>query len=248
MTSTNDSFIDEVTEEVRRERLSGWFRRYGWLVVLALLVVIGGAAWYEWRRAQAEALAELRGEVLLTALEIEDGQERVAALTELPVTGREGVVTLLLLASEQESAGDTEAAIATLDSIAATADADPLYRDLAMLKAQAIRGPNADPAVLEALAAPGAPYRLLALEQQALANLAGGDVEAARAGLAAILEDADLGDGQRDRVTALLTAIAAPAVASPVEAATAPATETAPPAVEPVAPADPAAEPAAPQD
>ena len=210
MTSTNDSFIDEVTEEVRRDRFAVWLRRYGWIVLLVILVVVGGAAWIEWRRAQAQALAALRGDVVLTALEIEDADARLAALAELPAEGREATVSRLLLAAEQRGAGDSAAAAETLAALAVDGDADPLYRDLAALKAQMIRGAEADPAVLDALAAPGAPFRLLALEQLALVDLAARRADEAVAGLTAIAEDADLGPAQRDRVTALLTALGAP--------------------------------------
>ena len=40
-----DSFIDEVSEEVRRERLYIALRRYGWIGVLAVLLLVGGASW-----------------------------------------------------------------------------------------------------------------------------------------------------------------------------------------------------------
>ena len=35
--SETDSFIDEVNEEVRRDRLYGALRRYGWIAILAVL-------------------------------------------------------------------------------------------------------------------------------------------------------------------------------------------------------------------
>jgi len=60
--SQSDSFIEEVTEEVRRERLFALARRYGWIVVLALVLVIGGAAALEWRKAQARAAAQVLGD------------------------------------------------------------------------------------------------------------------------------------------------------------------------------------------
>ena len=41
--SDSDSFIDEVTEEVRRDRLFGYFRRYGWIAAVVIVVVVGGA-------------------------------------------------------------------------------------------------------------------------------------------------------------------------------------------------------------
>lgn len=43
--SDTDSFIEEVTEEVRRDRLFGLMRRYGWIAVLAVLLLVGGTAY-----------------------------------------------------------------------------------------------------------------------------------------------------------------------------------------------------------
>ena len=60
----------------------------------------------------------------------------------------------------------------------------------------------------------GQPYRLLAAEQLALLDVAGGDTEAAVAGFRAILGDAEVGDGQGARVTALLAALGAPVEAA----------------------------------
>ncbi len=50
--SDTDSFIDEVSEEVRRDRLYATFRRYGWIAILAVLLLVAGATWNEWRKGQ----------------------------------------------------------------------------------------------------------------------------------------------------------------------------------------------------
>ena len=55
--SETDSFIEEVTEEVRRDRLFALFRRYGWIVLVLIVLVVGGAAWNEYRKAQDRAAA-----------------------------------------------------------------------------------------------------------------------------------------------------------------------------------------------
>ena len=52
--SESESFINEVTEEVRRDRLFRLARRYGWIAVVAVLVIVGAAAVNEWRKAQAD--------------------------------------------------------------------------------------------------------------------------------------------------------------------------------------------------
>ncbi len=207
MANTNDSFIEEVSEAVRREQFARWLRRWGWVVGLVLLAVVGGAAWWEWRKAGDAALAELRGDTLLAALEVPDDAARLAALSELPREGAEGVVPALLLAAEQQRQGQAEAAAETYRAVAGAAATPPLYRDLAALKALMIEGEAADRGALEALAAPGAPFRLLALESLALVEIAAGEAEAGVERLRAILSDAEAAPGQRSRVDALLTAL-----------------------------------------
>ena len=205
--NTNDSFIDEVAEAVRRERLNLWFRRWGWVLGLLVLLIVGAAAWTEWQESRRESAAEVRGEAILSAVEAPGAEDRLAALSALPLAGDEGVVAAFLLAAEQSSAGDAEAAAATLNAVATDGDVPPLYRDLAALKAQMALGENADRAALEALAAPGAPFRLLALEQAALLDLAQDRRDEAVATLRSIREDAEVTPAQRGRVDALLTAL-----------------------------------------
>ncbi|KKK62940.1 hypothetical protein LCGC14_2999320, partial [marine sediment metagenome] len=77
--SNTDSFIDEVTEEVRRERLFGFLRRYGWIAVLAVVLIVGGAAYNEWRNASERAEAQAFGDALLAALEADSPEARRTA-------------------------------------------------------------------------------------------------------------------------------------------------------------------------
>ena len=66
--SDSESFINEVTEEVRREKLFGYLRRYGWIGVAAVLLLVGGAAWNEYRNAQERDAAQAIGDALTTVL------------------------------------------------------------------------------------------------------------------------------------------------------------------------------------
>jgi hypothetical protein len=205
--SNNESFIDEVTEEVRRDRLFGYLRRYGWIGILAVVLIVGGAAWFEWQRARATAAAEARGDAMLDALSSDDP---ISALRAIADAGEAEPVRLLLIAGEQEAAGDVAAARATLDAVAALPGVDPLLRDLARLKGLMLASDLPAPerlAGLEALSLPGAPYRLVALEQIALVQLEQGDTAAARATLAAVLEDAGLSAGMAARAEALAQAL-----------------------------------------
>ncbi|MCH2075477.1 MAG: hypothetical protein MK180_01150 [Rhodobacteraceae bacterium] len=205
--SNTDSFIEEVTEEVRRDKLYGLLKRYGWIAAVAVVALVGGTAWNEYRKGQAEALAQARGDAIEVALSERDAATRAAALGEL---AENGVVEAYLAASEQEAAGDTDAAVATLTALAETADLPALYRDLAQIKRLSIDTTitgEERAIVLSALAQPGAPYRTIAEEYRALDAIEQGETAAALSTLQAILQDAEATNAQRSRVAQLVVAL-----------------------------------------
>ena len=200
--SNTDSFIDEVNEEVRRDRMNLLLRRYGWIPALIVVVAVGGTAWNEWRNAKARAEAEALGDSLMAALE-SDGPEAVGAVEA------EGDAALLvdLIAASQMEEGAAEA----LERAAATPEGSVLLRELAALGAVMAQGPdvpaNERLAALEPLTTPGAPYRLMALEQQALIRAETGETGAAIGTLREIISDAGVTAGLRLRATQLIVAL-----------------------------------------
>ncbi len=210
--SNSDSFLDEVAEEVQRDKLYGYLRRYGWIAVLAVLLIVGGAAWNEYRKAQTRAAAETTGDALLEALNQDDFAARADAIAAVDAQGPAVAVAALLTAATQEEAGDIDAAAETLAGLVTNADIPEMYRDLATFKAAML--PSDDPAArmiaLEQLAQPGQPFRLLALEQMAYAKLEQGETDAAIADLRSIVEDAAVTRGLRERAQTLMVALGEP--------------------------------------
>ena len=213
MTNQNDSFIDEVTEEVRRDRLFAYFRRYGWIAAVLVLVIVGGTAFTQWRASRAEAAAEAFGDALLAALASGCARRagRGARGDPPPDGGGARAVAAMLRASEAQQAGEPEAAVAALQAVASDGEVPVLYRDLAALKALMIGADTMDEAErragLEALAQPGAPFALLASEQLALAEIGDGETDAALTRLRAIVADAGASQGLRDRAQGLIVAL-----------------------------------------
>ena len=209
--SNSESFIDEVTEEVRRDQLYGALRRYGWIGVLAVLLIVGGAAWNEWSKAQARNAAEAKGEAILTALDAPEGEARIEGLTQVVTAEGGAAVPALLLAAEQERAGDLSGARATLEALAREPGTTQVYRDLAELKALMLADTTLPVAErlsrLQALAVPGRPFALLADEQIALAQVAAGEIDAAAQTLRRIVEDANASAGLRERAQGLMLAL-----------------------------------------
>ncbi|MFP4328425.1 MAG: hypothetical protein ACLFQL_10485 [Paracoccaceae bacterium] len=211
--SDSDSFIQEVTEEVRRDRLFRMLRRYGWIAVLAVLLIVGGAAWNEWRKGQAAEQAQATGDAILDALEQDAAEQRIAALDAIePEQPGARAIVALLKASELGAEDDDEAAAEVLDEVGMMGEDLPaVYRQIAAFKAILRR----DEALsleerrlaLEALASPGAPLRLLAEEQLALIEIEAGETEAAEERLQAILEDSEVTQGLRRRASQLIVAL-----------------------------------------
>ncbi|WP_341861370.1 hypothetical protein [Gymnodinialimonas sp. 57CJ19] len=238
--ANTDSFIDEVSEEVRRDRLYGLMRRWGWIPVLLVLAIVGGAAYLEWKSAQDRAQAEAFGDALLQALDAEDTQARIAALEAVETPSAEASIILALLtAGEAANGEDRVDAAARLRAAADAPGVARRYVDLALLKAEMLDpAPEAEARiVLEALAAPGAPYSALAEEQLALMEVRAGDLDAALDRLRAIERSAAATAGLQQRAAQLIVALESGAVLedAPVE----PAEEEASPAED--APAEEAA-------
>lgn len=203
MSNTNDSFIDEVTEEVRRDKLFGYMRRYGWIAVLLILLLVGGTAWKQWRDAQAQAKAQALGDQIFAAMDAEDPAARADALAALDVTGQAAAPKLMLEAATLQEAGKTEAAAGRLKLIADDEGFPRIWRDLASLKRVMLLGQGLSPedrlAVLAPMSTPGAPYRVLAREQEALARYELGEIEAALTIFNELIIDQDSPSNLRSR-------------------------------------------------
>ncbi len=210
--SDSDSFIDEVTEEVRRDRLFLLFRRYGWIAVALIVLIVGGASWNEYRKAQDRAAAETLGDEIITALNFEDIGARVSALQEVQAQSEGGAAVLqFLIAASQSEAGDTQAAVTGLNAIATNAGLPEIYRQIATFKALTLQDktlPAADRRLqFESLTSPGAPLRLLAQEQLALIDISEGDTTAALDRLQNILQDAEASPALQQRVSQVIVAL-----------------------------------------
>lgn len=209
--SNPDTFIEEVTDEVRRDRLFAVLRRYGWIAVLAVVLIVGGASYREWRKAQDTRAAQALGDAIMAALEAPEAQARVAALDRISDTGDAQAVVDLLAAAELMAGEDRAGAVARLEGLANAPDLSDDYRHLAVLKLVMLAGDDmpADErrALLAPLIAPGKPYRLLALEQLAYLEAGAGETGAALDHLNEIVAAAEATAGLRERAAQLIVAL-----------------------------------------
>jgi len=208
--SNPDNFIDEVTEELRRDRLYALMRKYGWIAILLVLLVVGGAAYNEWRKAGDRAAAEALGDALTAALEENDATAQATAFAAIEAEGEAGAIVAFLAASIGPEGMSAEAQ-ARLRTLAQDAELPAIYRDLAALKLISAGDMPAAERIemLTPLTTAGAPYRALAEEQMALAEIENGNGEAAISRLQALLLDDDASQDLRARALQLIVALGA---------------------------------------
>ena len=210
--SDTDSFIEEVTEEVRRDRLFLMLKRYGWIGAVAVGLIVGGAAWREYGQAQARSNAQAVGDAMSAALSAETAEARAEGLAAIATeeAGAQAVVDMARAAALVE-AEDTEAAAAVLDGIATNGALPSVYRDIAAFKSvvlqSSVLAAEDRRLRLEALAVPGGALQYLAAEQLALLDIEEGKTDAALSRLREIAGAAGVSRDLQERVSQVIVAL-----------------------------------------
>jgi len=216
---SGDEFIREVDEAVRQDRWMRLWQRYGtYFVGAALAIVLGtgaGVAWRNWQESQrqSEALRYAAAEQLLRQDQASEAAAAFRALAEDADSGYH-VIARLRAAEAEAAAGESAAAVATLDNLAESDAARPVYRQLGDLLTLQREFDRADAGTLEGrvagLTAPDAPWRHSALELEALAQLRAGDIEGARRTLDVLLADPSTPANLSRRAAELMASLGGP--------------------------------------
>lgn len=226
---TDDTFVREVDEDLRRDRLNSLWSRYGRMAIIAIsLGLIGFGAYLYWRELQREAIktSAERYSAALGALGAGETDEALPLLEGLTKDGSAGYKALaaLTLAGANVDAGEIDKATAQLDALAKDNKAPQVFRDLAAFRAIALRFDTLPPAEAEAalkpLAQEGQPFFAAAAELLAISYIEQGKGAQARPLLEAVAGLETAPPGIRGRVGNLLQLIPAdPAAAKPAPAA-----------------------------
>ena len=203
--SETDSFIAEVTEDVRRDRLFGLFRRFGWIPAALIVIIVSGTAYNEWSKSKADKLAQVRGDALLAAMDTVDEVARASALNEIASQGSENIVAQMLAAGAKD-----ENSINFLNAVIKNTDQPEYIRDLAKLKLTMIPGAQTKEQklkTLDILSQPGGIYRNAAVEILVAFELELGNPNKAIEFLKSHIQDAGASRAQVQRMAELLVAL-----------------------------------------
>lgn len=227
MTNETDSFVQEVDEKLREDRILSGLRRYGpWIAgaVVAFLVALFG--WQLWSEHQVRRSQDHADEYV-AAQELARAGNLEAAKTEFQRLSGEGprayrVMARMEHAAILETQGDLEAALAQFDAAAGEAR-DPLMRETAQLRAAYIAADTQDFAALQTRLRPltesESRISYLAKELLAIEAWEAGDLDLARDTLEPLSLAFDAPDDVRQRAQVALSVIG-PAPATSADGAT----------------------------
>jgi hypothetical protein len=209
--------FNEVDEEIRRERLTKLWQRYGnYLIALCVLAVAAVGAWrgYEWWQAKQAARAGAAFQQAVELAQAGKSQEAEAAFAKVATDGTAGYRVLARLREAAELAPtDRKAAVKAYDQIAADRDVGQVIRDLASVRAAYLLVDTAPytelQTRLEPLTADDRTFRHTAREILALSAWKAGNMTAAGKWTDMILADPQTPAGTRSRAEVLSELIAA---------------------------------------
>ena len=228
MSNETDSFIQEVDERVREDKVLSFFKRWGVLIgIIVGIVILGIGGWQFWRdqqtnsaRGQADAYAA--AQQLAREGNLDDAKTAFENLSnEGPATYR--VMAQMEHAAVLEAQGDLQGALTGFDA-AAEAASDPIMKRTAQMRAAYIVAETQDFQAVQTRLTPliegGGQIGVLAQELLAVEAWEAGDVALARQTLDAISLAFDAPESVRQRAQVALAVLGpAPAVATSEESA-----------------------------
>jgi hypothetical protein len=222
MSDQTDTFVREVQEEIRRERLAQLWDRFGAIALglAALLVVgVGGYKYAEYASQKAREAAGKEFEAatrLASAGKVQEAQQAFEALVKSAPTGY-GTLSRLRVAGALAEENKREEAVAAYDAVAKDGSADALLRDFAAVQAALLRVDTADWTEmqnrLKDLTNDGNAWRAPARELRGLAAMKAGNQDEARKAFEQILGDSSATPATAQRAQVMMTILTEAALA-----------------------------------
>jgi len=176
----DDVFLREVDDAVRQDRMATFAKRYGAIVVGAVVLIMAAFGGWLYYGQHSERKAGERGEIYVQALDrAEGGNPKIAAdaLAELKTAAVApyDTVARFTQANIALNAGDEKRAAVLLGEIANDGSVTQIFRDLATIRKTAVEfdtlKPDAIIARLKPLASSDSPWFGPAAEMTAIAHL-----------------------------------------------------------------------------
>jgi hypothetical protein len=217
----NETFYREVDEELRRDRMMTLWRRFGKLVIAALVLFLALLAFGIWWHGHRVETAGARGEQLLAAFDDVASGKKDAAKGKLDALARDGTAgyqaaALFTKADLAIEANDLKTAAALFHQAAADTGLPQPYRDLATVRMTAIEYDGLQPQAvvdrLKPLAVAGGPFFGSAGEMVALSYMKLNKPQEAGRLFAALARDKKVPDSIRSRSAQMAASLGVDAI------------------------------------
>ena len=204
----NEVFLREVDENLRRDQMEQFAKRYGtWLIVAVVLFLAAFAGYLYWQKKQQEKATAQSEELMSIYNDIGTGKADAAKKKlQLLETARSDVVRSLALLTEAAIALDSNDRDTALSKYRAISDDKGIpqpYRDLALLRATTLEFDKLKPeeviSRMEPMTKPGNPWFGSAGELTAMAYIKQGHNDQAGRLFAAIAADKQVPETIRGR-------------------------------------------------
>jgi hypothetical protein len=227
-----DTFMAEVDDAVRADRVQGFVRDYGRWLAGAIVIGLAGLGGTMWWQSRTDAGAGDRGAQLSSALDnFGQGRPKAAGDAVEPLAKGEdttyAALALMVQGNSAAAANDARTAAARFGAVANNANAPQALRDAAMLRQTLAEYDTLPPATVIArlrnLVANDGPAFASAAELTALAELKRGNEAAAGALFQRIARAENVPDSLKSRAVQMAGMLGVDAVQTPDSATAAPA-------------------------
>jgi len=136
---SDDSFMREVEDELRSDKVSDFWKKYKYLVIGGAIAIVVGTAGYRFWDSYSQKVAGVSGDQFLSAIELSNDGKHDEAIAQLEILGKEGVgeypaLAQIRLAAEYAKKGETEKAIEAFYKIANDTGFNETLRNVARLR------------------------------------------------------------------------------------------------------------------
>ena len=212
-----ESFLEEVAEEVRRDRLFKFFKKNGWIIAFVILATLCASIAYEWRKNSEISRAKSNGDLLTLALEKSQKgnlEELIGLLSDnspylRPSSDLIAVTKLYYAELLYNIDNDSSESMSVLKEIFSNESISTTLRQLAKIKYLLLfSGDNKlKQDLIDELSSPGNHYRFLAQEHKVQTYLASGMSDEANRQIDILLNDIEVSEQQKRRLMDLKLAI-----------------------------------------
>ena len=198
-----ESFIKEVSEEVKRDKLFKALNKFKWPLFASIILLVGTVGGYEYYKFDKKRTAQENGEFLVSAIEnLNNNGETVSGVIENKFIA---ILIKLHEAKYFEEKGDIKRAKSAYNHLIDKHGGNRFFSDYSKFQLYIL-----DPAeslrdtkkieVLDQLSAPDSPMKLLALEQKLYLYVKANDLENIKLLLKLILSDQAITPEQVSRI------------------------------------------------